>query len=61
MPIYEFSCNTCGRRFSKLILVSQDKEEIRCPHCGSADVKRLFSPFGSLGSSTTPGGCTSFS
>ncbi len=61
MPIYEYVCNSCGKKFSQLVLSLEDKQDIRCPHCGSEDVKRVFSPFGSLGASSGSGGsCTSF-
>ncbi len=61
MPIYEFVCKSCGKRFSQLVLNLEDKQEVKCPHCGSQDVKRVFSPFGSVGSSASSGsGCTSF-
>ncbi len=63
MPIYEFVCKVCGKRFSHLVLSADDQKDVKCPQCGSADVKRVFSPFGSLGSSTSSssgGSCTSF-
>ncbi|NUL82104.1 MAG: zinc ribbon domain-containing protein [Armatimonadetes bacterium] len=45
MPIYEYRCGGCGRRFARLVgvLAADDPEE--CPSCGSADVKRLISRF----------------
>jgi len=59
MPIYEYVCNTCGKRFSLIVLTQEDRKGVKCPHCGSENVKRLFSPFGSLGTSSK-GGCTNF-
>ena len=53
MPIYEFKCKSCGHRFIQLVL-SKDLE-IKCPKCGSKDVKKLFSSFAS--SSKSAGGC----
>lgn len=45
MPIYEYRCGGCGRRFARLVgvLAADDPEE--CPNCGSAEVKRLISRF----------------
>ncbi len=59
MPIYEYRCNSCGKKFSQLVLTPSQQQEVKCPHCGSADVKRLLSAFGSLGASSGPS-CTSF-
>ncbi len=59
MPIYEFVCKSCEKKFTLLIITQEDQKDIRCPHCGSENVKRVFSPFGSLGGSSK-GGCTTF-
>jgi putative FmdB family regulatory protein len=42
MPIYEYRCQGCRKRF-ELIVGSDTK--IHCPDCGSADVKKLLSVF----------------
>ena len=49
MPIYEYFCKTCNRKFEVLVLNS--KERIECPACQSEDVEKLFSTFCSLGGS----------
>ena len=41
MPIYEFECERCGRRFEEL--VSDRGVPVPCPDCGSARVLRLQS------------------
>ena len=56
MPIYEYRCLKCGNRFEKL-LKSGNVDEIACTECGSAQVEKVLSVFGT-GSSTTPA-CTS--
>lgn len=53
MPIYEYKCSKCGRRFEKLIMGSHQAEGVRCDACGSDEVHRLISPFSA--SSTRPG------
>lgn len=46
MPIYEFECRKCGRKFETLMKIG--REEIPpCPECGSARTERLVSVFGS--------------
>ncbi len=43
MPIYEFRCNTCRKKFEEL--VSSRDAEVRCPKCRKTDVTRLMSAF----------------
>ena len=45
MPIYEYECRSCGRRFSALVLNPGAAGEARCPKCGGADPERLMSRF----------------
>jgi putative FmdB family regulatory protein len=42
MPIYEYECRTCGRRFETIVYGSN---EPACPSCSSADLQRLLSTF----------------
>jgi putative FmdB family regulatory protein len=44
MPIYEYECQSCGRRFERLQHFSDDPVET-CPDCGGA-VRRLIQPVG---------------
>lgn len=41
MPIYEYTCDECGRATEILLKGRRDKP--RCPHCGSAELTRQFS------------------
>ena len=43
MPIYEYICRNCGRKFTLYILNTVEKEEERCPYCGSTDIRKLIS------------------
>ena len=45
MPIYEFACGNCHRKFRKLVGVVANARPLQCPHCQSADAKRLMSRF----------------
>jgi len=47
MPIYEFECRSCRRKTSALVLVRERVSEVRCRHCGGADLERLWSRFAS--------------
>jgi putative FmdB family regulatory protein len=42
MPVYEFECEQCGRRFEEL--TSSDTRGLACPDCGSERTRRLLSP-----------------
>jgi putative FmdB family regulatory protein len=43
MPIYEFKCEACGRRFEELCSIGVDCQ--KCPQCGSERVVKLISAF----------------
>jgi len=44
MPVYEFACLNCKKKFSEtLALAEYDPEAIRCPKCGSENVERRWS------------------
>ena len=63
MPLYEYRCSTCGRRFEVLRRVSQGSEGIACPECGQANVEKQFSTFagsisGGAGGGTGGGSCS---
>ncbi len=45
MPIYEYRCDDCGKKFSVLILSREKNETLHCPNCKSAKLSRLFSRF----------------
>jgi len=45
MPIYEYRCRRCRRRFSVLTLRISEAVDPRCTHCGSPEADRLLSRF----------------
>lgn len=47
MPIFEYKCKKCNKVFEELILLSSSDNVIACPKCGSKDLIKLFSNFGS--------------
>jgi len=49
MPIYEYCCEKCDKRFESLI---RGDEKAVCPACGSESVKRLLSACGFVSKSS---------
>jgi putative FmdB family regulatory protein len=45
VPIFEFRCSACGSKFDLLVGMTQERDDAKCPKCGSAEVKRLVSRF----------------
>ena len=47
MPIYEYRCRTCRRKTTTLVLSRERERDVRCRHCGSTDLEKLWSRFAS--------------
>ncbi len=47
MPLYEYACRECGRRFEVLQRVGADATGVTCPGCGAPEVSRQLSTFAS--------------
>jgi putative FmdB family regulatory protein len=45
MPIYEYRCRKCGKRFSVLTLRISETPSPKCDKCGSRAADRLMSRF----------------
>jgi putative FmdB family regulatory protein len=45
MPLYEYECAGCGRRFSILVRGASGGAPRTCPECGGADLRRAVSSF----------------
>jgi len=45
MPIYEYECLSCGERFDVCRSMSDRDSEIKCPKCGTENLRRIFSLF----------------
>ncbi len=43
MPLYEYRCNECNRKFTYLVGMIADNKDPQCPRCGSKDLKKLIS------------------
>ncbi len=46
MPIYEYECEGCGRRFEAFLRSLQSERPASCPHCGKLEIRRIPSLFG---------------
>lgn len=47
MPIYEFECRKCRKKFGTLVLSRARLGDVRCKACGSSELERLWSRFSS--------------
>ena len=45
MPIYEFVCSQCSRKFRKLVGVVSQASALQCPRCQSTELNRQISRF----------------
>jgi putative FmdB family regulatory protein len=54
MPIYEYKCDACEKKFEKLIRREADETELACPSCGQRHLSQQYSTFAARagGSST---------
>ena len=43
MPLYEYRCRKCGRRFEKIESLSASHTK-KCPHCGGKAERQLTAP-----------------
>lgn len=45
MPVYEFRCEICQKKFSALIGMVAEPGDSTCPQCGSTQTQKLVSRF----------------
>jgi putative FmdB family regulatory protein len=55
MPIFEYRCKDCGKRFESLVLARSAKPA-ECPACRSRKVEQQLSVFAVAGASAKSGG-----
>jgi putative FmdB family regulatory protein len=48
MPLFEYTCNQCGKRFSVLVGMTADADSNACPHCGSEQSTKRVTRFAAL-------------
>lgn len=49
MPLYEYRCPGCGRRFEVLQRIGEGGRELACPACGRPEPEKQHSTFASAG------------
>ncbi len=43
MPVYEFKCGECRKKFSVTLSVTErSKDRVKCPKCGSRKVEQQY-------------------
>jgi len=64
MPVYEYRCTDCSKRFELFVQQRTMSDSVVCRHCHSPKVTRLVSTFASVGateagvdSSSASSGC----
>ena len=46
MPVYDYICKKCRKSFELILTLSEhDKNNIKCPKCGSKNVEQVFAAF----------------
>ncbi len=58
MPLYEYQCTDCGRRFEAMRRISQRKEAPVCKECGSEHTELAMSASAFLGGGGGGGACS---
>lgn len=48
MPLFEYKCKSCGRKFTALVGVVADAIAPACPACCSIDLSKLISKFSAI-------------
>jgi len=59
VPIYEYRCEACERRFEKLTSFAERDRAHPCPSCESSRTRVLVSSFAAIGGEGADGGFTS--
>lgn len=45
MPVFEFRCHDCGKKFALLVGMTAEANDDVCPHCGGRSFSKLVSRF----------------
>lgn len=45
MPLYEYTCNQCRKRFSVLVGMTAQQDTNTCPHCGCEQATKRITRF----------------
>lgn len=56
MPLYEYRCLGCGRRFEALRSLNAGTAGLECPDCGRGDLEKEYSTFAGATAGSAGGG-----
>ncbi len=56
MPLYEYSCPSCGQSFDKLVRFSEAEKIPVCPNCGEKETRKKISAGAVIGASSSSSG-----
>jgi len=45
MPVFIYKCKKCGKQFEVLVGMTEKKDTLKCPSCGSEKVEKALSTF----------------
>lgn len=45
VPVFEFLCSSCGKKYAVLSGMTAEPDDDRCPHCGADPARKLVSRF----------------
>ena len=49
MPFYDYRCLDCQEQFSKILTLREyNKQDVKCPKCGSSKVEQVPSHFNTV-------------
>lgn len=54
MPIYSYKCSGCEEQFDMLVGVTSEAFELKCPKCGSKELKKALTTFSVQAKSEEP-------
>ena len=57
MPIYEYECRKCKKRFEVFQGVNEDGKELICPQCQANNPQRILSLFSSGSGKVSAASC----
>ena len=46
MPVYEYACRKCGKKFSEVMTMKEhETRKVLCPKCKKSDLEKIIAPF----------------
>lgn len=54
MPLYEYLCKKCEKKFETLVSFKNADDPVKCPECGSKETRKLLSTFAATVKNNSP-------